>query len=38
MGSMCSLKHPVVRNKYVRIHATTFSNQYSWCRPPSTAL
>src|SRR5712671_4699191 len=31
-------KTVVVRNKYVRAHAANFSNQYSWCSPPSTAL
>ena len=28
----------MVRNNYVRAHAAAFSNQYSWCNPPSTAL
>jgi hypothetical protein len=28
----------LVRNNYVRAHAAIFSNQYSWCNPPSTAL
>jgi hypothetical protein len=27
----------VVRDNYVRAHAATFSNEYSWCSPPSTA-
>jgi hypothetical protein len=27
-----------VRNNCVRAHAAMFSNQYSWCSPPSTAL
>jgi hypothetical protein len=28
----------VMRKNYVRAHAATFSNQYSWCSPPSTGL